>query len=159
MNNRETFINFVNALFKPYKEEFKNLENTISCDAKKNDKFTLLTHQKVVRDYLNIYSPYRGLLLYHGLGSGKTCSSIAIAEGMKNDKEIVVMTPASLRRNYLEELKNCGDLIYKKNQYWEFISVIDSKKKVDEKLAELLSNILKIQIDTVKKMVVHGWLM
>ena len=31
------------------------------------------------------------------------------------------MTPASLRRNYIEELKFCGDSIFKKNQFWEFI--------------------------------------
>jgi SNF2 family DNA or RNA helicase len=73
-----------------------------------------------VRDYINIYTPYRGLLLYHGLGSGKTCSSIAIAEGIKNEKRILIMTPASLRSNYIEELKKCGDYLYKKNQYWEF---------------------------------------
>ena len=70
-----------------------------------NNQFSLLTHQKIVRDYLNLFTPYRGLLLYHGLGSGKTCSSIAIAEGMKDNKKIIVMTPASLRRNYIEELK------------------------------------------------------
>ena len=69
-----------------------------------------------MRDYINIYTPYRGLLLYHGLGSGKTCSSIAITEGLKNDKQIIVMTPASLRDNYIEELKKCGDFLYKKNQ-------------------------------------------
>ena len=100
MNNRESFTNFINALFRPYKEEIEKAENTISCDRSDDAAFSLLTHQKVVRDYLNIYTPYRGLLLYHGLGSGKTCSSIAIAEGMKTDKQIIVMTPASLRMNY-----------------------------------------------------------
>jgi hypothetical protein len=88
MNNREIFVNFVNALFKPYKEEFLKAEETITCDKPDDVAFSLLTHQKLVRDYLNIYTPYRGLLLYHGLGSGKTCSSIAIAEGMKNDKQV-----------------------------------------------------------------------
>jgi len=84
-----------------------------------------MTHQKIVRDYINLYTPYRGLLLYHGLGSGKTCTSIAIAEGMKDHKKIIVMTPASLRRNYYEQLKKCGDPMYKKNQYWEFIPATD----------------------------------
>jgi hypothetical protein len=86
-------------------------------------RFSLLTHQKIVRDYINLYTPYRGLLLYHGLGSGKTCSSIAIAEGLKNNKEIMVFTPASLRENYIDELKKCGDFIYMKNQFWEFINI------------------------------------
>ena len=76
-----------------------------SCDSKKEGEFNLLTHQNIVRDYINIFSPYRGLLLYHGLGSGKTCSSIAIAEGLKTDKKIVIMTPASLETNYRGGIK------------------------------------------------------
>jgi len=130
LNNRENYINFINKLFLPYKElllqEEKDIEDgkiEISCEEKSGQEFTLLTHQKIVRDYINIYTPYRGLLLYHGLGSGKTCSSIAIAEGLKNNKEIMVFTPASLRDNYIDELKKCGDFIYMKNQFWEFINI------------------------------------
>ena len=33
------------------------------------------------------------------------------------------MTPASLRANYIEELKKAGDLLYKRNQFWEWISL------------------------------------
>ena len=127
MNNREIFVNFINSLFEPYRKEISENKESISCDTigKTSTQFSLLTHQKIVRDYINLYTPYRGLLLYHGLGSGKTCTSIAIAEGMKDSKRVVVMTPASLRANYMEELKKCGDLIYKRNQYWEWISVKD----------------------------------
>jgi hypothetical protein len=156
MNNREVFVNFINKLFKPFKEDFESLQSTISCDRPKDAAFSLLTHQKVVRDYLNLYTPYRGLLLYHGLGSGKTCSSIAIAEGMKTDKQIIVMTPASLRMNYLQELKSCGDLIYKKNQYWEFISTGDKKTPI-ENVINTLSSVLSLSKDYIRK---HGgaWL-
>ena len=149
MNNRESFTNFINALFRPYKQEIEKSESSISCDRPDDAEFNLLTHQKVVRDYLNIYTPYRGLLLYHGLGSGKTCSSIAIAEGMKSDKQIIVMTPASLRMNYLQELKHCGDTMYKKNQFWEFISIDNSKQ--GNTMASVLSNILQISNDYIKK--------
>jgi hypothetical protein len=124
MNNREIFVNFINSLFQPYRKELEENKESISCDSigKENSDFSPLTHQKIVRDYMNLYTPYRGLLLYHGLGSGKTCTSIAIAEGMKEAKRVIIMTPASLRTNYMEELKKCGDLLYKKNQYWEWIS-------------------------------------
>jgi hypothetical protein len=127
MNNREIFINFINSLFEPYKKELLENKENISCDTigKTSDKVTLLTHQKIVRDYINLYTPYRGLLLYHGLGAGKTLSSIAIAEGMKDSKQVIIMTPASLRANYIEELKKAGDLIYKRNQFWEWISIDD----------------------------------
>ena len=149
MNNRESFTNFINALFRPYKQEIENSESSISCDRPDDAEFSLLTHQKVVRDYLNIYTPYRGLLLYHGLGSGKTCSSIAIAEGMKTDKQIIVMTPASLRMNYLQELKHCGDTMYKKNQFWEFISVDNTTQ--GNTMTNILSNILQLSSDYIKK--------
>lgn len=154
MNNRESFINFINALYKPFKEEFQIASESLSCDRPQDAQFTLLTHQKVVRDYLNIHSPYRGLLLYHGLGSGKTCSSIAIAEGLKTDKQIIVMTPASLRMNYLQELKSCGDLLYKVNQYWEFVPITKDSNK---SLIDTLSNVLNLSQDYIKK---HGgaWL-
>ena len=153
MNNREVFTNFTNALFRPYKQEFDNMESTISCDRPDDAKFELLTHQKIVRDYLNLYTPYRGLLLYHGLGSGKTCSSIAIAEGMKTSKQIVVMTPASLRMNYLQELKNCGDTMYKKNQHWDFIPISNPKNPTDEdaQIIKTLSSILNLSTDFIKK--------
>ena len=147
MNNRAKFIQYINALFRPYREELTSGENDISCESlyggDDSASVALLTHQKIVRDYLNIYSPYRGLLLFHGLGSGKTCSSIAIAEGLKTFKKIVVMTPASLRMNYIEEMKSkCGDLMYKKNQYWEFI---DSRGNPE--LTRVLSQILMLADD------------
>ena len=130
MNNREIFINFINSLFEPYRQEIQENKESISCDTigQTTTDFSLLTHQKIVRDYLNLYTPYRGLLLYHGLGSGKTCTSIAIAEGMKDSKRVIIMTPASLRANYIEELKKCGDLLYKRNQYWEWISTVENQE-------------------------------
>jgi hypothetical protein len=78
----------------------------------------LLPHQKVVRDYLMIETPYRGLLLYHGLGSGKTCSSIAVAESLLSTKKVFVMLPASLEQNYRGELRKCGDPLYMYDQHW-----------------------------------------
>ena len=144
MNNREKFTEFINNLFYPYREELVLSEKTQTCDNKEED-FSLMTHQKLVRDYINLYTPYRGLLLYHGLGSGKTCSSIAIAEGMKNASEVIIMTPASLRTNYKEELKKCGDLMYKKNQYWEFIDT-----KLNSEYAEQLSSLLAIPVHFIK---------
>jgi hypothetical protein len=139
MNNREIFVNFINGLFETYKDDLLDESKGISCEdiGKDTGEVSLLTHQKIVRDYINLYTPYRGLLLYHGLGSGKTCSSIAITEGMKSSRKVIVMTPASLRRNYIEEIKKCGDLIYRKNQYWEWISVDDNPELVDPLSASL----------------------
>ena len=148
MNNREIFVNFINSLFEPYRQELLDNKENISCDiiGQTNTDFSLLTHQKIVRDYMNLYTPYRGLLLYHGLGSGKTCTSIAIAEGMKDSKRVIIMTPASLRANYIEELKKCGDLIYKRNQYWEWVSIIDTPEAL-----KTLSAVLNLPMEYIRK--------
>ena len=150
MNNREIFVNFINSLFEPYKLEFQQNKENVSCDTigKKDGDFSLLTHQKIVRDYMNLYTPYRGLLLYHGLGSGKTCTSIAIAEGMKNSKRVIVMTPASLQANYRQQLKECGDLLYRKNQYWELIST-----KEHPETLEPISAVLNLPREVISR---HG---
>ena len=150
LNNREIFINSINSLFEPYKQQLIQEDNdpdnpNHSCDKKTGD-FKPLTHQKIVRDYINLYTPYRGLLLYHGLGSGKSCSSIGIAEGLKNNKQVIIMIPASLKANYISELKKCGDLMYKKTQYWEFI-----KTSSDIELSKTLAAILNINIDFIVK--------
>ena len=148
MNNREIFVNFINSLFEPYRLELKENKESISCEniGKTDSNFSLLIHQKIVRDYMNLYTPYRGLLLYHGLGSGKTCTSIAIAEGMKDSKRVIIMTPASLQANYREELKKCGDLIYKRKQYWEWISSVDNTELIDP-----ISAILNLPREFIRK--------
>jgi hypothetical protein len=140
MNNRRIFIQKLREMFKDYTKELDSTKESISCSkSNSNSEVGLMTHQKIVRDYLNLYTPYRGLLLYHGLGAGKTAASIAIAEGMKSGKSIVVMTPASLKMNFFSELKKYGDPIYKKNQYWEFISTEGKPEYID-----ILENVLSI---------------
>ena len=154
LNNREFFVNFINSNFESYKESIDKESKEASCETKIG-KFTPMSHQEIVRDYINLYTPYRGLLIYHGLGSGKTCASIGIAEsysniataeGIKNAGEIIVMTPASLRRNYINDLKKCGDPMYRLNQFWEFLPT-----NSDEKLISTLSHSLKLSVDTIRK--------
>jgi hypothetical protein len=141
LNNREKFINFINSFYSDYKKELTGKDN-ITCEqiaaSKKAGVFNLLTHQKIIRDYINLKTPYRGLLLYHGLGAGKTCGSVAIAEGIKTTKKIIIMAPASLIPNYKGELKFCGDQIYKLKQYWEFIKT-DGNSLLEDKLSTILS--------------------
>jgi hypothetical protein len=146
MNNRKLFIENMSQLFKPYKEELLKGEEKISCVREENEEFKLLTHQKVVRDYLNLYTPYRGLLLYHGLGAGKTNSSIAIAEGMKSEKKIILMTPAALKANFFVELKKYGDPLFRKNQFWEKVSIEGRPEFVD-----VLSKVLSLSPEFIKK--------
>ena len=49
-----------------------------------NADFELSPHQQFVKNFLSFQTPYNSLLLYHGLGSGKTCSAIGVAEEMRD---------------------------------------------------------------------------
>ena len=77
-------------------------------------------YQKFVREYMRGASPYRGLLVYHGLGSGKTCSAIATAEALfsVSHKKIIVMTPFSLRDNFIREVTFCGFRHFRLQNHW-----------------------------------------
>jgi len=147
LNNRKKFIQKLNDIFAKYRLEINAEDtNSISCKTLRQSSsgdFVPLMHQKVVRDYLNLYTPYRGILLYHSLGSGKSSTSIAIAEGFKTEKRIFVMLPASLKTNYWVEIQKAGDPLYKKNQFWEFIS--------KPELFPMLAKALSLTMEEVKK--------
>ena len=107
--NRKEFVNWINETFIKYRANGKT-EKSIT------GKFTPFKYQKLLRDYMQNNSPYRGVLLYHGLGAGKTCTAIEIAENLKTERNIVVMLPASLRTNFIMDgLMFCGDSKYKNN--------------------------------------------
>ena len=111
--DQPTFAQGTAARLAQYKDK-----DPISCQ---RDEHTLFNHQKILLDYLNIHTPYRGLLVYHGLGSGKTCSSIAVAEGFvhRAGMKVWVLTPKSLEGNYRAEMLKCSDT-YRRAQHWAF---------------------------------------
>lgn len=77
-------------------------------------------YQEFIREYMRSASPYRGVLVYHGLGSGKTCTSIAAAEALygTSNKKIIVMTPISLQENFINEVSFCGFRHFRLKNFW-----------------------------------------
>ena len=79
------------------------------CGEKKH--FELLPHQQFVKNFLSSQTPYNGLLLFHGLGTGKTCSGISIAEEMRNylkqmgiNKRIIIVASPNVQENFKLQL-------------------------------------------------------
>jgi len=56
-------------------------------------EFELMPHQVFVKNFLSFQTPYNSLLLYHGLGTGKTCSAIGVAEEMRDYMKQVGVSP------------------------------------------------------------------
>jgi superfamily II DNA or RNA helicase len=61
-------------------------------------------------------SPLKSILLYHGVGVGKTCAAIAAASDYKEENSIIVLTPSqTLVKNWKEEFigkNHCGRHIW-----------------------------------------------
>jgi hypothetical protein len=116
ITNKKEFPKWITKTFPANKKQQKTVS---SCDVK-TERLALFPHQKFVRDYMQHKSPYRGILLYHGLGVGKTCASIAVAEIMNNHRDVMVLLPASLQMNYRNEIMKCGNTKFAINQHWKF---------------------------------------
>lgn len=85
--------------------------------------FKLTETQNLLSNFINPNTPYRGLLIFHGVGTGKTCVSIAIAEKFKPMVEkygtrIHVLVPGPLnKQNFLGEIIKCTGETYIKAYY------------------------------------------
>lgn len=64
----------------------------------------LQDHQSAVLEHFVANKNQRGLLAFHGTGSGKTLTAIAISERFKYFKEVLVIAPKSLHDNFKKEL-------------------------------------------------------
>jgi hypothetical protein len=88
----------------PVKEKSKTL-------CKRTSAFELSPHQEFVRKFISYQNPYNSLLLYHGLGSGKTCSAISITESLRlyskyipNFKKILMVASPNVQENFKLQL-------------------------------------------------------
>ena len=85
-------IGFNEKVYKNFKPEFYLTKTNKPkcecvedvCDIVEDPKISLFPQQRFIKDYMQFDSPYRGALLYHELGSGKSGASIAAAEGYIN---------------------------------------------------------------------------
>src|SRR5579885_3563421 len=96
------------------KRKYKNFiipkqRNTIEkiCFPK---EYKIQIPQLFLSEYINPKTPYRGILVYHRIGAGKTCAAIKISEHFVQKKfQILIVLPASLRNNFRDELRSrCG---------------------------------------------------
>tara|TARA_Y100000389_G_scaffold205108_1_gene263291 strand:+ start:13314 stop:16655 length:3342 start_codon:yes stop_codon:yes gene_type:complete len=74
-------------------------------------EFELAPHQAFVRNFMSFQTPYDGMLLYHGLGTGKTCSAISVCEEMRAymlqmdiSKRIIVVASPNVQENFKLQL-------------------------------------------------------
>jgi len=111
MPNKNDSLKFnITKEFKKYKIPVSNEKMEEFCLPK---KFTLQPQQKLLPDLLTskmspwtIYPYIRGILVFHQIGAGKTCTAISIAEQFKKKVNIIVVLPAALIGNFVTELRS-----------------------------------------------------
>jgi hypothetical protein len=81
------------------------------ADILSNADFELSPHQAFVKNFLSSQTPYNSLLLYHMLGTGKTCSAIGVCEEMRDyikqvgmTKRIIIVASENVQNNFKLQL-------------------------------------------------------
>lgn len=136
--NRKHFYNWVIDTFGRY--ELGNPKRHKKFEPRISQHFELSSIQRLIRDYMQDASPARGILLYQGLGSGKTCAGVSItesnnnqlqhfepnelhigmAEALRTKRQVMIFSKAVLESNWIKEIKQCGSDYYRNHNHWIF---------------------------------------
>ena len=85
-------------------------------------EFRLREQQIILKNFISPDTPYKGLLIIHGTGTGKTCTAISIAEQFKeqvkkyNTKIFILTFGPNNRETFKEQLLFCTGDTYIKNK-------------------------------------------
>jgi len=64
--------------------------------------FSIKAHQSFLKNFMTKESPYKSLLIYHGVGVGKTCSGLTIGENFRDtyarkDRRILILSSKNIQ--------------------------------------------------------------
>ena len=104
------------------KKEFADLKlRKIDELPKKGEHFQ---HQKIISRFMSSVTPYNELLLFHEMGTGKTCTAISVIEKLRYEKDryikggLVFAKGMGLLKNFIQELLfTCTDGRYIPENY------------------------------------------
>ena len=137
-----------------------NLEEEADKLCNPNFEFELEPHQMFIKNFMSFQTPYNSLLVFHGLGTGKTCSAIGVAEEMRtyykqlgiNKKILIVATP-NVQKNFelqlfdKRKLKNINGLWNIKacsgSKFIKEVNPMNVKNLSEEKVLKQIKKIIK----------------
>jgi hypothetical protein len=121
-----------------------------------NSERELSTYQTLIRNFLSNGTPYNGLLLFHGLGTGKTCSAITVAEEHRRflkqsglPRFIYILGGGNIQSNFKNQFFQESNLM-KQGEEWTYKGCVGnallreinattmSKEMIVEKINELI---------------------
>jgi len=110
--NHRNFTDWVNQEFIKY---FSKAEGEGGDESQMSRLSHLFSYQRFISEFFCPASPYRGILVNHEMGSGKSCTGITAGEKFRQaGYKMVVLLPAGLRDNMIGEIRKWGqpDLSY-----------------------------------------------
>jgi hypothetical protein len=98
------------------KKEFADLRSKPSEEDLCNPKgeFDTTAVQRLIARFMNPSTPYTSALLYHGVGVGKTCTAISVAESFLKilpDKKVFILAPPSVADNFIRTIFDVRKLV------------------------------------------------
>jgi hypothetical protein len=133
---RDILLNKLLLNYDIYKKRITRKEVYSKFKHLKDHKGTLLKQQVFLTDFIHEnYSSIDKMLLFHGIGTGKTCTSITIAESIMDKNKlmkVLVILPARLKTNFIDELisQTCGfDRYISKTDFDKYINIQTTKKE------------------------------
>ncbi len=140
---------------KLYKITPKDIDRIVSSRVK--GEISLAQHQRFLKNFMSSNTPYNSLLIFHGLGVGKTCAAIAIAETLRstvlsNNQKITIIHKPNFEKNEIfdiDKLRTGQNQCAGENYLSEFKNQDIIKKCQDGNLEAC--KIIKTKVDKIIK--------
>ena len=110
-NNNNTIYPIINNIFNiadRFEFNIPVIKEKNTCDT---NNFKLAPYQIFLKNFISNYTPYNSILIYHGTGTGKTCSAISIAENYRDvyhrkDKRIMILSSGNIKQGWYNNIYN-----------------------------------------------------
>jgi hypothetical protein len=124
----------------------KNLLDIVELDDKCiPSNFELGNHQKFLKNFMNKNTPYRGALVFHGVGVGKTCTAITVSNNFielykKDHKKIICLVSKNIQPSWMNTIydPSKGDNQCNGENFQSIINDIDMKANTSKKVKKLI---------------------
>lgn len=122
----------------------KTVQTDATKEATREASQELRKYQIFLSQYLDYRSPYRDILIYHGLGSGKTASAINIYNSLYNYTpgwNVIILIKASLKGSWLDELNTWLSKDEKEFRFKNIIFVHYDSPIADKNFIDAIKNV------------------
>jgi len=95
----------------PLPDPSNQSEETMSLLFPSHSDFKLQSGQSFLKNFISEATPYRGILVFHGTGSGKTCASIVIAERFhgrveETGRKVLIIASPNIQNEFTRTIFN-----------------------------------------------------